>query len=104
MSIEQPIFPAYGKGQLVATNTTAVSVTVAAGTKQLCLTVVGANPVYFRVTNLTDTSVATTSDALVNAVNRMLISKDADQTRLSVVSPAGASSIHIIPCDGEGTM
>ena len=103
MSVEQPIFPAYGTGQLIATNTTAVNVTnLPKDSKQLMLTAIGQN-CYVRVTDSADTSVATVADLLVNTTNFRLISKG-ELSRLSVVSPGGAGQLHVIGCDGQTGM
>ena len=103
MSVEQPIFPAYGTGQLIATNTTAVAVTnLPKDSKQLMLTAIGQN-CYVRVTDSADTSNATVADLLINTTNFRLISKG-ELTRLSVVSPGGAGQLHVIGCDGATGM
>lgn len=104
MAYDGPIFPFYGSGSTTATSATPATVTLPVGAKQVCLTVTGTFPVYFRITDSTDTSVASAADALVNNVNRMVVSKNPDQTRMSVVSPGGASSVHVIGCDGSSTM
>lgn len=105
MAVEQALFPYYGQAQVIATTSTPQDVTFpnAKDAKQFALTVTGANGVFFRVKFTGDTAVASSSDALVNNVNRILVSKG-DQTVISVVSPAGASSVHIIPADGATTM
>ena len=104
MAIEQAAFPNYGQAVTQATSAVAVDVPIPSGSKQLMLTVTGAQAVYFRVKNNDDNTAATVADALVNAVNRMLISRGEGQTKISVVSPGGASSIHIIPCEGMWSM
>jgi hypothetical protein len=103
MSVEQAICPAYGTGQLAATASSASTATIPAGNKQIILTVTGAQPVYFRVTNADDTTAATTADCLVNSVNRMIVSKG-EQTRISLISPGGASQVHIMGCEGFSSM
>jgi hypothetical protein len=105
MSYSGPVFPYYGSGQDLVTAALAASVnTLPKGAKQVLLTVTGANPVYFRITSPTDTSVATAADCVVNAVNRLLVSKDPDFTRISYVSPAGAGALNVIGCDGSSSI
>lgn len=103
MSVEQPIFPAYGTGQLIATGVAAVAITnLPKNSKQLMLTAL-TNNCYVRVTDAADTSSATTADLLVNTTNFRLISKG-ELTRLSVISPGGAGQLHVIGCDGATGM
>lgn len=103
MSVEQPVFPAYGTGQLIATGVAAVAVTnLPKDSKQLMLTAIGQN-CYVRVTDAADTSNATVADFLVNTTNFRLISKG-ELTRMSVVSPGGAGQLHVIGCDGATGM
>jgi len=103
MSIEQPIFPAYGTGQLIATGVAAVAVNnLPKNSKQLMLTSLVTN-CYVRITDGADTSNATTADLLVNTTNFRLISKG-ELTRLSVISPGGAGQLHVIGCDGATGM
>ena len=104
MAVEQAIFPNYGQAVTQVTSAVAIDVSIPPGSKQLMLTVTGAQAVYFRVKNSDDTTAATVADALVNVVNRMIVSRGEGQTKMSVISPAGASSIHIIPCEGGWSM
>ena len=103
MSVEQPIFPAYGTGQLIATGVAAVAVTnLPKDCKQLMLTAI-TNNCYVRVTDSADTSNASPADLLINLSNFRLISKG-EFTRLSVISPSGAGQLHVIGCDGATGM
>lgn len=103
MSVEQPVFPAYGTGQLIATGVAATAVTnLPKDSKQLMLTAIGQN-CYVRVTDANDTTNASTADLLVNTTNFRLISKG-ELTRMSVISPGGAGQLHVIGCDGATGM
>lgn len=104
MSIQQPVFPAFGTGQSISTSTTPAAVTnIPAASKQLVLTATG-NGCYIRCTTATDTSNASVADFLVPVGTPRTISKSEDQTRLSVVAVTGTGSLHVIGADGATAM
>lgn len=104
MSVQQPFFPAYGTGKVITTSATATqNLTVPADSKQLCLTATG-NACYVRLTTSDDTSAATTADFLVPVSTPRTISKGPEQTRISVISPGGAGTLHFIGGEGSTAM
>ncbi len=98
MSINQPVFPIYGSGQTIATSATSQSVTVPRDAKQLLITAIAQNQ-YVRLSNSENPSAASAVDFLIPAGNYRLISKGS-QDVLSVVSPSGAGSVHVIAAEG----
>lgn len=101
MSIFAPFAPAYTSGQSEAVTATAGDITgLPAQSKSLCLTNIGTQTVYVRVTEGDETAVATAADYPVPANTQVIIGKGY-QTRLSHVAPGGAgSTLHVIA--GEG--
>lgn len=97
MTIKAPFQPSYTLGQVVAPAAAAASITIGAGSKQLCLTNLGSNICYVRVG--TGTIAATTADMAVPPGVQITISKAQDDSVLSHISALG-TSLHVIP--GEG--
>lgn len=97
MSITAPIRPAYTKGQTVTPASVAASVDIDAAAKQVCLTNLGLNVCYVRVSP--DGTAATTADMPVLPGSQITISKGAEDAKLSHISAAG-TTLHIIT--GEG--
>lgn len=104
MSINQPVFPAYGTGQSIATSTTPAAVTnIPVTSKQLVLTATG-NNCYIRLTDGSNTTDASVSDFLVPISTPRTISRSENQTRLSVVAVTGTGSLHVVGADGMTAM
>lgn len=97
MSITAPIRPAYTKGQTVTPAAAAASVNIDAASKQVCLTNLGLNVCYVRVSP--DGTAATTADMPVLPGSQIVISKGQEDDALSYIS-AGGTTLHIIT--GEG--
>jgi hypothetical protein len=104
MSVQQPFFPAFGTGVVITTSASATANNnVPADAKQLCLTATG-NACYIRLTIGGDTTAATTADFLVPVSTPRTISKGPEQTRISVISPGGAGTLHFIGGEGATAM
>lgn len=97
MTIKAPFYPSYTNGQTVTPAAAAASITLAKGTKQICLTNLGANVCYVRMGMVA--ADATTADYPIPAGWQVSITKNEDDTVLSHISAAG-TTLHIIP--GEG--
>lgn len=97
MSALQPFNPAYTSGQVVTPAAAAASITINKESKQVCLTNLGANVCYVRVSDVAVS--ATTADYPVPAGQQAIITKGDGQTVLSHISAAG-TTLHVIT--GEG--
>lgn len=97
MTIKAPIQPAYTKGQTVTPAAAAASVDIDASAKQVCLTNLGLNVCYVRVSQGGDA--ATTADMPVLPGSQVIISKGTDEGKISHISASG-TTLHIIT--GEG--
>lgn len=95
MSLLQPVSPDYGTGLTIVTGATADCV-LAPG-KQVILTNLGANTVYFRVSD--DARPCTAADYPIPAGTQVTISKGQDQIR-GVSFSVGAGSLHVMTGDG----
>lgn len=102
MAINQPFFPSYGLGQIVAPTSTAAAVIVGGNNKNLELTVPvgGTQIVYVRVTANDDTSDATNADYPLLPGITKVISKAEQNNRVSYFAAGSGSTLMIIP--GEG--
>lgn len=92
-----PFNPAYTQGQVVAPTGTAASITVNATSKNVCLTNLGANVCYVRLSDVAIS--ATTSDYPVPPGIQCVITKQDGHNTLSHISALG-TSLHVIV--GEG--
>lgn len=97
MSALQPFNPAYTTGQVVTPAAAAASITINGPAKQVCLTNLGVNVCYVRVSDVAIS--ATTADYPVPAGQQVLITKGDGQTILSHISAAG-TTLHVMT--GEG--
>src|SRR5262245_15112562 len=97
MSNITPFCPAYTQGQLVAPAAAAASININKESKQVCLTNLGANVYYVRVSDVAIS--ATTADYPAPAGMQLIITKGDGQGILSHISSAG-TSLHVIV--GEG--
>lgn len=92
-----PFNPSYGTGQVVSsTSPAADAAALSAQDQQVCVTNLGSNVAYVRVTG--DTAAATTADCPVPPGAQIVLTKGA-VTRLSHISAAG-TSLHIITGNG----
>ena len=90
--------PAYTQGQTLSVTTTSAPLTIGRGSMSLCLTNLGNQPVYVRVS--TGTVAATTADYPVMPLAQVTITKSQDMDTLSAITAASTSSLHVIA--GEG--
>lgn len=97
MSAVQAFNPAYTTGQVVTPAAAAASITINGVAKQVCLTNLGANVCYVRISSVAVS--ATTADYPVPPGMQALITKGDGQTILSYISAAG-TTLHVIT--GEG--
>jgi hypothetical protein len=98
MTIKAPVQPGYGTGQTLAPGAASATITMTGGSKQLILTNLGANPAYVRVGGA-DIKPATVADYPVPAGAQVVITKAADDNKLSHISPLG-TDLHVM--NGEG--
>ncbi len=98
MAIDATFAPSYGKAQVPSPSTVSASSTIGLGSKSLCLTNLGLNLVYVRVSF--GASTATSADYALPAGAQVSISKPQDADTVSYVTGTGTTSLHIMP--GEG--
>lgn len=94
----QTFNPAYTQGQTLSVTTTSAPLTIGRGSMSLCLTNLGSQPVYVRVS--TGTVAATTADYALLASSQVTITKDQNMDTVSAITASSTSSLHVIP--GEG--
>jgi len=98
MSFEtSPFTPAYGRGVTVTPAAASASVTIGGNSQTLCLTNLGANVCYIRMSDVAVS--ATHSDYPIPGGAQVTITKPREYGLLTHVSAAG-TTLHIIP--GEG--
>lgn len=104
MSVIAPFAPHYTRGQVVAPAAASASIKIGLHKKSLCLTNLGTNVCYVRVSQSdplfpnADIS-ASTADYPVLPGAQVVVSKPTDTDTLSFISAAG-TSLHVI--SGEG--
>jgi hypothetical protein len=98
MAVLETFNPAYTQGITISVSTTSAPGTVGRGSKSLCLTNLGSETVYVRVS--TGTVAATAADYPVLPGAQVSITKDQDMDTVSAITGASTSSLHVIP--GEG--
>lgn len=98
MTIKAPIQPGYTTGQTVSAASSAASVALTPGSKQLILTNLGSNLAYVRA-GQTGSTLATAADYPVPAGAQVVISKGHGDNQFSYISPVG-TTLHVM--DGEG--
>jgi hypothetical protein len=90
--------PAYTQGQTISVTSTSAPITIGRGSKSLCLSNLGNQPVFVRVS--TGTVAATTADYPVMPLAQVTITKDQDMDTVSAITSSSTSSLHVLP--GEG--
>lgn len=98
MAVLETFNPAYTRGVTISVTTTSAPATVGKGSKTLCLTNLGTETVYVRVS--TGTVAATSADYPVLGGTQVTITKEQDMDTVSAITGASTSSLHVIP--GEG--
>ena len=98
MAVVQTFNPAYGGGTTISVTSTSSAVLRGYGSASLCLTNLGNQPVYVRVSK--GTVAATTADYPVMPLAQVTITKDVDMDTVNAITAASTSSLHVIP--GEG--
>lgn len=98
MAVVQTFNPAYTQGTTISVTTTSAAVLRGKGSASLCLTNLGTEVVYVRVSS--GTVAATVADYPVVAGAQVTITKDVDMDTVSAITAASTSSLHVIP--GEG--
>lgn len=100
MAAKQPLCPAFGNGQIVNVATTSTAITLTAPSMQLVLTNQGANFIYVRCIP----GAATTADMPVPPGEQIVISKFYDQLAITAIAVTGATNLHVMPCEGFGSL
>ena len=90
--------PAYTQGQTISVTSTSAPITIGRGSMSLCLSNLGNQPVFVRVS--TGTVAATVADYPVMPLAQVTITKSQDMDTVSAITSASTSSLHVIP--GEG--
>jgi hypothetical protein len=98
MAVVQTFNPAYGGGTTISVTSTSSAVLRGYGSASLCLTNLGNQPVYVRVSK--GTVAATTADYPVMPLAQVTITKDVDMDTVSAITASSTSSLHVIA--GEG--
>jgi hypothetical protein len=98
MTIAAPIQPGYGTGQAISSTSSAATVTIAAASKQVVLTNMGANLAYVRIgsTGLPNASAA---DYPVPAGAQLVVTRAETDDKLSHISPLG-TTLHVMNAEG----
>jgi hypothetical protein len=96
MSAFLPFNPSYGTGQTVAAGAAADAGALRKGDKQVCVTNLGANVAYVRVSSAGG---ATAADYPVSAGAQSILTKADDDVRMSTYSPGG-TTLHIMTGNG----
>jgi hypothetical protein len=94
----QTFNPAYTQGQTISVTTTSAPITIGRGSMSLCLTNLGNQPVFVRVS--TGTVAATAADYPVMPLAQVTITKSQDMDTVSAITASSTSSLHVIA--GEG--
>lgn len=103
MTIKAPANPVYGAASVVAATAIAQTVVLKARTKQVMITNTGPDAAYVRMSP--NILAATSADAILPANNLpMVFTKFEDVLSISVVSGGTTSNLHIMPCEGFGTI
>lgn len=92
-----PFAPSYNRGIIVTPAVASASTTISGNSQTLCLTNLGANVCYVRLSDVATT--ASTADYPIPGGAQVTISKPREYGILAHISAAG-TSLHIIP--GEG--
>ena len=93
-----PFAPGFGHGSVLTATGTSANALIDAQSQTLCLTNLGSNVCYIRLSqSATDT--ATTADYPIPGGAQVSITKNRDYSRIAYIA-AGGTSLHIIP--GEG--
>lgn len=98
MAVEARFAPRYGSAVIPTATTTSASNTIGKGSKTLCLTNLGTEACYVRVSF--GASTATSADFVMPGNTQHYISKDQDADTVSYVAASTTTSLHIMP--GEG--
>ena len=92
-----PFSPAYARGIIVLPGAASASATITGNSQTLCLTNLGANVCYIRMSDVA--APATTADYPIPGGAQVTITKPREYGLLTHISAAG-TTLHIIP--GEG--
>lgn len=98
MTMKAPLSPRYGSGVVVNPAAASANTAINSVSRQVCLTNLGANICYVRVSN-DATDAATTADYPVPAGAQVIVTKNDGQDRIAYISASG-TSLHIMT--GEG--
>ena len=98
MAVVQTFNPAYTQGQTISVSTVSAPAVIGYGSASLCLTNLGNQPVYVRVSR--GTIAATTADYPVMPLAQVTITKDVYHDTVSAITASSTSSLHVIA--GEG--
>ena len=98
MAVVQTFNPAYTQGTTISVTTSSSPVLRGFGSASLCLTNLGDEVVYVRVSK--GTVAATTADYPVMPLGQVTITKDQDMDTVSAITASGTTSLHVIA--GEG--
>jgi hypothetical protein len=98
MAVVQTFNPAYGGGTTISVTTSSSPVLRGEGSASLCLTNLGDEVVYVRVSR--GTIAATTADYPVMPLAQVTVTKDVYHDTVSAITASATSSLHVIA--GEG--
>lgn len=103
MSIKAPANPVYGAASIVAATATSQAVALKAKTKQVMITNSGPDAAYVRMSPTA--APASSADAILPANNLpMIFTKFEEVLNITVISGGTTSNLHIMPCEGFGTI
>lgn len=98
MAVLQPFNPNYNNGQQVSAASASAYITVLGGNKSTCVTNLGTNVAYVRISNDTGKT-ASQADMPVLPGAQIILTKSTDDNVVSYISPSG-TTLHVIT--GEG--
>jgi len=103
MTVRAAFQPVYTKGQVLAATAVSAGVTFGKGSKALVVSNQGANVAYVRVGQVAagGTLAATTTDYEIKAGSKETLAKAQDDNYLAYIAPAGDTTLHAIPGEGQ---
>jgi hypothetical protein len=96
---QQPFKPSYTQGQTVTPAAAAANIAIDANAKQVCVTNLGLNVCYVRISN-SALDAATTADYPILPGSKEIITKAVGDNNLSHISADG-TTLHVIPGSGN---
>jgi hypothetical protein len=99
--INQPFQPWYGSGQALAVTASNQTLTLkSVDSKQVRLQNIGTQPIYVRISDAADATVASTADFVIKSNDVPQVVSKGLGNKLSVIAPATGSTLYVMEGDG----